>query len=110
MRIRLALALLVPALLPTLAEAQTAPRPVRPARLGMCVSCHGDNGIARMQGTPHLAGQDATYLRRALEAYRTGRRPGTPMSAVVGSLQPRDIEQLAAWYAAQPSGFRRGGR
>ena len=74
----------------------------QPAKLGLCVSCHGVDGRGTAPGTPHLAAQDETYLRRALLDFRSGARVSNPMTAIAGALQPRDIEQLAAWYAAQP--------
>ncbi len=81
--------------------------PARPAKLGLCVACHGEDGVSRVAGTPHLAGQDGQYLRRALEDYRSGARRHVPMSSLANSLQPADIEALAAWYASQP-GFAPG--
>lgn len=73
----------------------------RPAKLGLCVACHGDTGISRIPGTPHIAGQDEIYLRKALTEYRDGRRHGGPMNAAAGGLSAADIDALAAWYAAQ---------
>lgn len=75
--------------------------PARPAKLGLCVACHGDAGISRIPGTPHIGGQDPIYLRKALAEYRDGRRHGGPMNAAGGGLSDGDIEALAAWYAAQ---------
>ena len=79
----------------------------RPAKLGLCVACHGEDGVSRVAGTPHLAGQDGQYLRRALQDYRSGARKHVPMSSLANSLQPVDIDALADWYAAQP-GFAPG--
>lgn len=76
--------------------------PERPGRLGMCVACHGENGIALAKGTPHLAGQDREYLRESLSQYRAGERKAAVMRASAGALSLKDIEQLADWYAAQP--------
>lgn len=84
-----------------------AAAPARPAKLGLCVSCHGVEGRSRVAGTPHLGGQDRTYLARALGDYRSGKRQHVPMTSLANTLQPRDIQALAAWYAAQP-GFTRG--
>ena len=78
----------------------------RPAKLGLCVACHGEDGFGRAPGTPHLAGQDRQYLARALADYREGKRQHVPMSSLANSLQPVDIEALADWYASRP-GFRR---
>jgi cytochrome c553 len=81
--------------------------PERPAKLGLCVACHGEDGISRIAGTPHLAGQDGQYLERALTDYRSGKRQHVPMTSLANSLQPADIQALAAWYASRP-GFRAG--
>lgn len=88
------------------AVASTA-TPDRPAKLGLCVACHGEDGTSRVAGTPHLGGQDRQYLERALSDYRSGQRRHEPMTSLANSLQPGDIQALAAWYAAQP-GFRAG--
>ncbi|MGA9421066.1 MAG: c-type cytochrome [Rhodanobacteraceae bacterium] len=74
----------------------------RPAQLGLCAACHGENGIALAPGTPNLGGQDATYLVAAIEQYRSGKRDNSAMRAVVGALSRADIAALAEWYAAQP--------
>jgi cytochrome c553 len=78
----------------------------KPAKLGLCAACHGEAGISRTSGTPHLAGQDEAYLRKALGDYRSGVRKVAPMSSIANQLQPNDIAALAKWYGAQP-GFQR---
>ena len=87
--------------------AAPAGAPQRPAKLGLCVACHGDDGIGRVAGTPHLAGQDRQYLEHALTDYRSGKRQHVPMTSLANSLQPTDIRDLAAWYASR-AGFRAG--
>lgn len=94
-------------LFPLLAAAQGPAAPVRPAKLGLCSACHGVDGTSRTPGTPHLGGQDRLYLERALSDYRSGKRQHVPMTSLANTLQPRDIQALAAWYAAQP-GFKKG--
>jgi len=89
------------------AVADAAGGAVRPAKLGLCMACHGEDGVSRVPGTPHLAGQDRQYLGRALAAYRSGERRHVPMSSLANSLQPQDIEALADWYASRP-GFAGG--
>lgn len=76
------------------------PAPAKPTKLGQCVACHGEDGRSRIAGTPHLAGQDETYLVNALNAYRSGSRRHVPMSSLANTLQPRDIAALARWYSA----------
>ena len=75
--------------------------PAKPAKLGLCASCHGEDGRSRTPGTPHLAGQDEAYLRKALTDYRTGARKAAPMNAMAGTLQAKDIQALARWYATR---------
>lgn len=77
----------------------------KPAKLGLCAACHGEAGISRVSGTPHLAGQDEAYLRKALNDYRSGVRKVAPMSSIANQLQPKDIAAFAKWYASQP-GFQ----
>jgi cytochrome c553 len=89
------------------APAAPAAAPDRPAKLGLCVACHGEDGTSRVAGTPHLGGQDRQYLERALSDYRSGQRRHEPMTSLANTLQPADLQALAAWYAAQP-GFRAG--
>jgi cytochrome c553 len=94
---RLVLLLLLIAM-PALSSAQAA----RPAKLGLCVACHGEQGISRVPGVPSLAGQDEVYLKKALGDYRSGVRNVAPMSSLANTLQPRDIDALAHWFSSQP--------
>ena len=93
-----------------LAQAGPAAPPAKPAKLGQCVACHGEDGRSRVRGTPHLAGQDETYLINALNAYRSGKRQAQPMNSLANTLQPRDIAALARWFAAQGRASGAGGR
>lgn len=75
--------------------------PVRPAQLGLCAACHGDDGHARIPGAPNLAGQPYQYLSQALHEYRSGQRNVPVMRAATGPLTEKDMQALAHWYAAQ---------
>jgi cytochrome c553 len=87
---------------PFFAAAAQADAPAKPARLGLCAACHGENGVATAPGIPNLAAQNREYLVAALRQYRSGERTAQAMRAVSGSLSDTDIDALAAWYAAQP--------
>jgi cytochrome c553 len=65
-----------------------------------CATCHGDNGIAVLPGTPHLAGQPAPYLAEQLRLYRAGKRANEVMAVVAKPLTDADIDDLAAWFAS----------
>jgi cytochrome c553 len=99
---------LFPALLFAVAAGCATPAraaaPNKPAQLGLCAACHGEDGRSRAAGTPSLGGQDETYLRKALTDFRTGARKASPMNAIAGSLQAKDIQALARWYATRPAG------
>jgi len=84
------------------AERPAEPAPTKPAQLGICVLCHGEDGRSRTPVAPNLAGQNAAYMERALQRFQSGRRDGDGMNAVARVLGADDIRELAAWYAAQP--------
>ena len=84
-----------------LAAAPAQSAPAKPAKLGLCAACHGEDGRSRSAGTPHLAGQDEAYLRKALSDFRSGARTASPMNAIAGTLQAKDIQALARWYATR---------
>ena len=106
-RMHRALALLFAPSLLALSATAAAQAPIKPVKLGQCVACHGVEGRARAPGVPHLAGQDESYLVSALLAYRGGQRRHPLMNTIANTLQPRDIQTLAHWYASQTAGGRR---
>ena len=65
-----------------------------------CQVCHGKDGLGTLPDAPHLAGQPAIYLERALKAYRSGERKNEMMNAMTKPLTDEDIRDLAAHYAA----------
>lgn len=65
-----------------------------------CVTCHGLRGEGEPAGVPRLAGLDAGYLDRQLEAYADGRRSHSEMSWIAKRLTPRQRMAVAHYYAA----------
>ncbi len=65
-----------------------------------CAACHGIDGISRQAGVPHLAGQQASYIRGATMAYKSGTRKDDRMQQAVGALSDQDIANVAAYYAS----------
>jgi cytochrome c553 len=65
-----------------------------------CQACHGLDGLSKLPEAPHLAGQPATYLVKALNDYRHGVRKHDMMTIVVAPLTDQDVADLAAYYAA----------
>ena len=66
----------------------------------MCQTCHGLDGKAKIPEAPNLAGQSELYLVKALKDYRSGARKNDMMSLVAPTLEDKDIDDLAAYYAA----------
>ena len=70
----------------------------------VCAACHGPDGNKpSAPDQPILAGQHYDYLVRALTDYKIGRRQNAIMKGFAAQLSKRDIEDLAAWFAAQKS-------
>jgi cytochrome c553 len=67
-----------------------------------CVACHGAGGIAGAPQWPNLAGQHASYLRHALELYRSGARADLIMGPMIAALDDAALDELAAFYSTQP--------
>jgi cytochrome c553 len=66
-----------------------------------CDRCHGVNGNSADPRVPALAAQRADYLQRILNAYRTGARKSTAMSAMSKVLTEADVGMLADYYSQQ---------
>ena len=81
---------------------------VRSAGLASCASCHGITYAAR-KAYPVLEGQSAWYVANQLRVFRAGGRgsiggdkPLDPMVVIAKKLTDRQIDAVAAYYAAQP--------
>jgi cytochrome c553 len=66
---------------------------------GMCATCHGVDGIAKVPDAPHLAGENTEYIIRQLKAFKSGERKHEQMSIIAQSLSDDDIANVAAWYS-----------
>ena len=96
---RLLLAALLALSLPTLAASGDAD--VGRKKAAPCAACHGANGVSPSPEFPNLAGQYSDYLQTALMHYKNGKRKNPIMQAQVANLTPKDIMDLAAYYASQ---------
>jgi cytochrome c553 len=65
-----------------------------------CQACHGLDGLAKVPGAPHIAGQPIEYLIKSMTDYKTGARKNELMSIVMPQVSAQDIADLAAYYAA----------
>jgi len=69
----------------------------------VCQACHGMDGNSQVPDYPKLAGQNQDYLAKALRDYKSGARKDPTMSGFAGTLTPQDIDNLAAYFSAQPA-------
>jgi len=64
-----------------------------------CIACHGADGNSSNPQWPSLAGQQAGYLSKQLQAFRDGVRKNPTMQGMTGKLTAADIDNLAAYFA-----------
>lgn len=69
----------------------------------VCETCHGAGGNSTSQDFPKLGGQYPDYLAKALRDYKSGDRKNAIMAGFAKPLSKEDIDNLAAYYAAQPA-------
>ncbi|MES2939905.1 MAG: c-type cytochrome [Pseudomonadota bacterium] len=89
------------------APAQKAPAGAKSieAKVAMCVGCHSIPGyqasFPEVHKVPMISGQGAKYIAAALTAYKNGDRKHPTMRGIATSLSEQDINDIAAFYAAQ---------
>lgn len=67
---------------------------------GQCRTCHGIDGYAKIPVAPHIGGEQASYIRNQLTAFRDGTRVHEMMSVVAKMLTDQQIADVAAWYSS----------
>ena len=70
-----------------------------PQAAQLCVTCHGQDGVAIAPIYPSLAGQHEDYIVRALDEYRHGGRKNPVMKGFAANLKDEDIAQIAAYFS-----------
>ncbi len=75
-----------------------------------CLSCHGEDGSGNDDlGTPAIAGQGFSFLRKQLEDFATDRRQDTTMfvmNANAKGLTPEDRDDVATYLTSRKGGFK----
>ncbi len=66
-----------------------------------CAACHGADGNNPIADNPKLAGQQADYIVKALQGYKSGTRKNPIMAPMGANLSQRDMEDLAAFFSSQ---------
>ena len=74
------------------------------SKAALCTSCHGPAGNSVNPEWPKLAGQHAAYTAKQVRDFMEGAtRSDALMAPMIASLSDQDIEDIAAYYALQPS-------
>jgi cytochrome c553 len=73
------------------------------ARAQMCEGCHGiadyRTAYPQVYPVPKIGGQQAAYLVKSLQDYKTGARKHPSMRGIAATLSDQDMADLAAYYA-----------
>ncbi|MBC7002246.1 cytochrome c [Photobacterium sp. BZF1] len=70
-----------------------------------CQFCHGQTGVAKKNGYPHINNQNALYLYNSMKAYQKGERTGVygnMMKQQLSVLTDQDLADIAIYFSEQP--------
>ena len=71
------------------------------AKVITCSACHGVNGNSRSDAMPIIAGMDAAYFKKQVQAYAGGARPSPEMGPYSKQILDIGVDQVAAFFAGQ---------
>ena len=66
-----------------------------------CAICHGTEGRPVTKDVIPLAGLPRDHIVTQMKAFRDGKRTATVMHQIAKGYSDAQIDQLAAWFAAQ---------
>ncbi len=69
-----------------------------------CLGCHASEGRGNVYpsyNVPKVGGQQVSYIMSALKAYASGKRKHPTMQAQAKALSPKDMRDIAAFFAQQ---------
>ena len=72
-------------------------------KLMLCSACHGEDGNAKLEKIPSLAGQPPFFILNQLFLMREGVRKVEAMVPVVRDLKDQDLDALSRHFAALPA-------
>ena len=71
-----------------------------PPGAASCTGCHAEKQNVNSP-VPRLAGQDASAMITAMQAYRGGQRPATVMDRIAKGFSDDEIASIASWLVMQ---------
>jgi cytochrome c553 len=69
------------------------------AKLLVCNTCHGDNGVPRTAAAPIIWGQQENYLLKQMHDFQSGDRDNEVMVWMATALSPAELGSAAAYFA-----------
>ena len=72
------------------------------AKSQTCVACHGPGGNSVIPAIPSLSGQPKQFIVSSMFQFREGKRKNDQMSPMAVNLSNADMNDLAAYFSAQP--------
>jgi cytochrome subunit of sulfide dehydrogenase len=66
-----------------------------------CANCHGTDGRSVTKEVVPLAGMPKEHIVSQMKAFKDGTRPATIMHQLAKGYTDQQIEQMAAYFAAQ---------
>ena len=72
------------------------------SKAGVCAACHGEAGNSTNPAVPSIAGQPEKFIATALYMFRAGSRQDAQMTPMAQPLSNTEMNDLAAFFAAQP--------
>jgi len=69
------------------------------AKLLVCNTCHGDNGVPRSAATPVIWGLQENYLVKQLHDFQSGTRDNDVMTWMSTALTQEEVTAAAAYFA-----------
>ncbi len=74
------------------------------SKVALCSACHGANGISAAPNFPNLAGQGERYLLKQMTDIKSGDRAVLEMTGMLDAMSDQDLQDVAAFFAAQTPG------
>ena len=72
-------------------------------KAGMCIECHGVDGISPDPNIPKLSGQIANFIVVEITEFQEGTRRNERMSKISKMIEnSQDLEDIAAYFATRP--------
>jgi cytochrome c553 len=69
------------------------------AKLLVCSTCHGGDGVPRSGGTPIIWGLQENYLAKQLHDFQTGDRANDVMTWMATAISDAELAPVAAYFA-----------